>query len=291
MTIRTQLVTGATGKTGKYVVKTLLDKGQRVRALVHEEDERSDALKALGVDIVAGDLLDHDDVLRATEDVQTAYFCYPIRPGLIQATAYFAHAAKKNGLELVVNMSQISAREDSESHAARDHWIAERVLSDSGAPVLHIRPTLFAEWLTFPWVRDRIVNEGIIALPFGEGTHAPIAAEDQARFIATALTEPARFAGRTIRLFGAEDLSQAQIAEKVGKVLGRPVEYKPETLEQYRESLIGYGVWDILVQHFLAIAVDYQNGIFAGTDDAIRKETGVAPMTVEAFVEANRDAF
>jgi uncharacterized protein YbjT (DUF2867 family) len=38
-------------------------------------------------------------------------------------------------------MSQISARLDSKSHAARDHWLSERVFDWSGVPT-HLRPFL-----------------------------------------------------------------------------------------------------------------------------------------------------
>jgi NAD(P)H dehydrogenase (quinone) len=127
MSSRRILVTGATGETGGYTADLLLEEGFAVRAFVHKADERSDKLKARGAEIVVGDLLELDDVRSALKDVNAAYFVYPIRPGLIDATAYFAQAAKDAGLDGIVNMSQISARYESKSHAARDHWIAERV--------------------------------------------------------------------------------------------------------------------------------------------------------------------
>jgi NAD(P)H dehydrogenase (quinone) len=191
------LVTGATGETGRYTVQRLLEKGHAVCALVHKEDERSEALRGTGAEVVVGDLLEHDDAIRATAGTSAAYFCYPVRPGLIQATAYFADAAKRAGLKAVVNLSQISAREDSKSHAARDHWIAERVLDWSGVPVVHLRPTFFAQWLLYRFSRATIVEDGIIDLPYGEGRHAPIAAEDQARLIAAILAEPTAHLGKT----------------------------------------------------------------------------------------------
>ncbi len=89
----------------------------------------------------------NDDGIRAASGTSAVYFCYPVSPGLIPATAYFADAAKRAALKVVVNMSQISAREDSKSHAARDHWIAERLFDWSGVPTVHIRPTFFSEWL------------------------------------------------------------------------------------------------------------------------------------------------
>jgi NAD(P)H dehydrogenase (quinone) len=130
------LITGATGDTGRHAVQHLREKGHAVRAMVHQEDERSEALRAAGAEIVVGDLLNHDDVIRAIADTSSAYFCYPVHPELIQATAYLADAAKRADLKAVVNLSQISARQDSKSHAARVHWIAERILDrDAFEPV------------------------------------------------------------------------------------------------------------------------------------------------------------
>src|SRR5262245_62121794 len=141
------LITGATGYTGGHAIEQLLHKAQQARALVHGIEDRSKRLQDKGVEVVAGDFLDLDAIRAAVKGVHRAYFVYPIRPGIIQATAYFAQAAREAGLEAVVNMSQISAREDAKSHAARDHWVAERVFDWSGIAVTHLRPTIFADWL------------------------------------------------------------------------------------------------------------------------------------------------
>jgi len=291
MTQRKYLITAATGKTGVHTINQLLKQGHAVRAMVHGKDERSETLRKAGAEIVVGDLLEHDDVLRAVDGVSAAYLCYPVRPGFIQATAYFADAAQRAGLDVVVSMSQISAREDSQSHAARDHWIAERVLDWSDVPAVHLRPSLFSEWLTFPWVRDRLVEEGKITLPFGEGRHAPIGAEDQARLIATILTNPSTHVGKTYPLYGPVEFSQQELAAELSRILGRDIVYSPSSLEQYRAYLNTFNLPEFLVQHFVAIAVDYQNGIFSGVDGVIGEITGQAPQTVEQFVKANIEAF
>ncbi|MGF6543610.1 NAD(P)H-binding protein [Paraburkholderia youngii] len=288
---RKYLITGATGKTGVHTIRHLLNDGHAVRALVHQEDERSAALRAQGAEVVVGDLLEHDDVLRAMDGVTGAYLCYPVRPGFIEATAYFADAARRAEVEVLAEMSQISAREDSKSHAARNHWIAERVLDWSGLPTVHIRPTFFSEWLIFPWVLDTIVNDGRITLPYGNGRHAPIAAEDQARFIATVLTNPSGHIGKTYELCGPIELDHQGIADEIGKVLDREIVYNPATLDEYREHLQKYGLPEFMIQHFIEVAIDYQNGVFAGKDGIIEQVTGQAPQTVEEFVRANRQLF
>jgi NAD(P)H dehydrogenase (quinone) len=291
MSKQTALVIGATGKTGQHTVQRLLERGHAVRAMVHKEDKRSEALRATGAEIVIGELLEHDDVMRAADGISAAYFCYPVSPGLIQATAYFADAAKRAALKVVVNMSQISAREDSKSHAARDHWIAERLFDWSGVPTVHLRPTFFSEWLLFPFVRSTIVENGIIDLPYGHGRHAPIAAEDQARVIATILTEPAAHVGKIYTLCGPTELDQAGIAAALSEVLGRKISYQPLTIPQYQKRLEKAGLPEHMIQHFCAVAVDYQNGIFSGEDKIIAKLTGKAPMSVRDFVASHREAF
>src|SRR5258707_3715476 len=162
------LVAGATGDTGGATVEQMLARGHHVRALAHRHDDRAKRLQGLGAEVVFGDFLNLDDVREALRGVAWAYFCYPIRPGIIQATAFFAQAAKEAGVECVVNMSQISAREDAKSHAAQDHWLAERVFDWSGLTVVHLRPTYFAEWLLY---LAPMIPPGVLHQPFGTGPH------------------------------------------------------------------------------------------------------------------------
>ena len=291
MSTQTLLVVGATGKTGQHTVRLLREKGHAVRAMVHKEDDRSKALRDAGAEVVTGELLDHNDVIRAAAGASAAYFCYPVSPGLIQATAYFADAAKRAGFKALVNMSQISAREDSKSHAAHDHWIAERIFDWSGVPTVHLRPTFFSEWLLIPFVRSTIANHSIIDLPYGNGRHAPIAAEDQARVIATILAEPAAHVGKTYPLCGPTELDQAGIAAAITEVLGRKISYQPLTIPQHRERLEKGGWPEFVIQHFCAVALDYQNGLFSGEDKFIAKLTGKPPMSVQDFVASHRKAF
>ena len=41
----------------------------------HKEDERSEALRSTGAEFVIGELLEHDDVIRAAAGTRAAYFC------------------------------------------------------------------------------------------------------------------------------------------------------------------------------------------------------------------------
>jgi len=305
------LVTAATGDTGRYVVRLLLEKGYKVRALAHSQDVRSEALAKSGAEVVFGDLLDLPFVTEATKDIYGAYFCYPIKPGIIQATAYFAQAAEENGLSGIVNMSQISASRDSKSHVAQDHWIAEQVFNWSGVTVTHIRPTYFAEWLLY---LAPMISQGVMNVPFKIGKHAPIACEDQARVIVNILDDPKPHAGKVYPLFGPVEFTHEELAKEVGKALGIDIQYQYVDFDAFlqliksaaqpraehtaramygalEEGKAGQEAAAFLGQHLGEVALDHMNGVFAGTNDVVLKIGGVKGTTVKEFIEKNRQAF
>jgi NAD(P)H dehydrogenase (quinone) len=305
------LVTAATGFTGGATVEEFLARGRHVRALAHREDARSKRLQELGAEVVFGDFLDLDAIRAAVQGVRRAYFCYPIRPGIIQATAYFAQAAKEAGIDGVVNMSQVCAREDAKSHAMYDHWLAERVFDWSGLTVAHLRPTLFAESLL---VFAPMIRAGLLHVPFGSGRHAPIAAEDQARVIVSILEDPASHRGKIYPLYGPVEFTHKEIAQVLSRVLGKDVPYKQVSLETMFQILTSggqkppaehsarglYGEFEqkpegtaesFLIQHLREVAIDHQNGVFAGTNDVVKKIGGRQPTMLEEFITKHRKAF
>src|ERR1700759_5059977 len=284
------LVTGAAGRTGGYTAQLLLERGHRVRALVHRFDDRAAALRDSGAEVLVGDLQDIDTVREAAEGVRAAYFVYPIAPGLLEATTTFAQAAEESGVSAIVNMSQISARRGAASDAARIHWLGERILDWSPVAAIHLRPTYFAEWYTI-FCAASIRDEGVFRLPFGDGRHAPITAEDQGRVIAAILESPDEHAGQVYPLFGAVEMNHHQIAEAISEALGRTVRYEPTEIPVWIDGIKAKGFPDFLAQHLSNVAVDYQNGVFAGTNDIVERIGGKKPTTVQEFITGHLATF
>jgi NAD(P)H dehydrogenase (quinone) len=46
-----------------------------------------------------------------------------------------------------------------------------------------------------------------------------------------------------------------------------------------------------VIQHLHEVAIDHQNGIFAGTNDLVEKIGGRPPTTLEEFINKHRAAF
>src|SRR4051794_35602728 len=106
------LVTGAAGRIGGVggaVVEALRRRGLPVRALVRSEDERAEALRAIGAEVVVGDLTRPADVARALAGSRRLYFGMSVSPPYLEATVATAAAARAQGdLEVFVNISQLT---------------------------------------------------------------------------------------------------------------------------------------------------------------------------------------
>ena len=74
------------GGVGGTVVETLRRGNLPVRALVRREDERADALRAIGAEVVVGDLTRAEDVFRALEGCRRMDFGMSVSPPYLEAT-------------------------------------------------------------------------------------------------------------------------------------------------------------------------------------------------------------
>ena len=286
------LVSGATGRTGSAAIDELLEMGQSVRAYMRSDDARAAALRQRGVDVAIGDFTDVDAIRAAMEGIRSAYFLHPIAPGILGAAAYFAQAAKEAGVTAIVNMSQISARRDSMSHAAQDHWVSERIFDWSGVPTTHLRPTFFADWLVYPHFAHEIWTKKKIEFPFANGRHAPISSDDQGRVIAHLLANPAGHGGKVYTLHGPVEMNHTEIAAAMSEVLGATIEYAPTSIPEFQRKMeTVYKLPPFLVQHLVEVAQNYHDGIFAGTNDAVEKITGTPALSVQQFIARNRAVF
>jgi NAD(P)H dehydrogenase (quinone) len=186
-------------------------------------------------------------------------------------------------------MSQISARRIAKSHAAQNHWIAERLLDRSGIPVTHLRPTFFAEWLLY--FSDTIRQNNMFPLPFGDASCAPIAAEDQGRVIAAILSNPAEHAGKIYPLYGPEELTQYEVADLLTQVLGRKITYAAVEIEAFMEIWKKTGFSPYNHQHIAAVAQDCRDGLFSGTNDLVEQLTGQKSLGMLDYIVKNKAIF
>jgi NAD(P)H dehydrogenase (quinone) len=129
-----------------------------------------------------------------------AYFCWPVKPGLIHATVNFAQAAKEAGVSTIINLSQRSANRDSTSDSCRDSFIAQLV-----GPLSFISVRLMP--LNGSSTRDSpYLQQGVLRMPVSKGRDSPIAADDQGPRHRGAAEEPPGAIGKTTPLSGPVEM-------------------------------------------------------------------------------------
>lgn len=282
------LVTTANGDTGRPMVEYLLKSGLQVRAMVRRDDARAQRLRDQGAEVVLGDALTFGDVRAAVDGVERAYFNFPVGEGLVEAAVMFAQAAKEQGLELIVNMSQIQSRPRARSKATQNHWLSEQVFEWSGVPTAHLRVTFFMEWLTYI---AELIKDGRYVMPFyADSRFAPISARDIALTAATILSRPEGHGGSRYTLTGPVEYSHQELAAEVSRVLGKDLPFERVTVTTFLD-LLGMPDDTAKLRHFEAVTIDQQEGRLAGITDAAPTIIGHRLSTVEEFLRENRPLF
>jgi uncharacterized protein YbjT (DUF2867 family) len=287
------------GDVGRTVLGQLRAQGVPVRAMVRRDDDRAAALRALGAEVVVGDLTRPETVAAALEGVGRMYFAMPVSPDQLLAATVVASVAREQGeLDGLVDMSQMTvsqmtATSTGESHQQRLHWLSEQVLDWSGLPVVHIRPTAFLDNPLFTTLAARSIRDnGTIALPFGTGRTSPVAVDDVARVVATVLRDPAPHVGHVYELTGPRTVDMTEMAEEFSRALGRPVSYVDVPLGQWRtEVLAEAGLPLHTEQHIATMARLHRENRYDRASDDVERVTGVPARTIEAFVAARRDFY
>jgi NAD(P)H dehydrogenase (quinone) len=259
------LVTGAAGRlggVGRGVVEILRRRGLPVRALVHSEDDRAESLRAIGAQVVVGDLTRAGDVARALQDCRRMYFGMSVSAPYLEATVTAAAVARQQGdLEVFVNISQLTVSQMSltamtDSPQQRMHWLGEQALNWSGLPVVHVRSTVFLQHFFFSqWASESIASSDTIRLPFGAARTSPIDTRDVAEVVAAVLEYPGAHLGKVIELTGPKSEDMQAVAAEYSEALDRTITYVDVPFDEWRDQeLRSRGLPDHVFDHLLTMA-------------------------------------
>ncbi|MFG2421658.1 NAD(P)H-binding protein [Streptomyces sp. NPDC048448] len=299
MTANDLVLIANAGDVGRGVLDQLRAQDVPVRVLVRHDDDRAAGLRALGAEVVVGDLTRPESVAAALRGVGKMYFAMPVSPDHLLATTVVATVARDCAeLDVLVGMSQMTvsqmtATSTAESDQQRLHWLGEQVLNWSGLPVVHIRPTSFLDNPLFTTLAARSIREnGTIALPFGTGRTSPVAVVDVARVVAAVLLDPAPHIGHVYELTGPRSMDMTEMAEEFSRALGRPVSYVDVPLDRWRADVLARaGLPPHTEQHIATMARLHHENRYDRTSDDVERLTGVPAQSVEAFVAAHKDLY
>lgn len=281
------LITGATGKTGGEVARQLAAADVPFRALIRNPD-KAEELNTLGAELVFGDIADKAFLSRALSGIDKAFLVMPNDEQQLVLEKQFTDAAVIAGVQHLVYLSSLESVPESTNPITRNHVAAENHIRESGVTWTIMRPTFFMQ--NFETSAPRIKDAGQIVMPVGNGTVSATDLRDVGEVIRETLTKTGH-ENKSYDLTGPELLTFTEIAARFSKVLGTPVEFIDQPMEEFAELLrtIGLNEWrvDAVCKELEAIGA----GVVDHTTDTIEELLGRPPFSLEQYITDHLSLF
>ncbi len=281
------LITSAPGNNANAVIRELTTAGVRVRALLRNPNSAGE-IKGPLVEVAVGDFLNPASLDAALRGVEKAFLIPPTDPRSVEMQANFIRAAKRAGTRHVVKLSVNGADVNSPVRVARWHAEGEKELEASGIPFTHLRPNAFMQ--NFLGLAPTIVSQGEFYQPAADGKVSHIDVRDIAAVAAKALTENGH-QGKTYVITGPEALSYDDVARKLSTALGRPVKYVNITPEDFKKSLLGWGIPEYMADGLNEFFAAIRAGYLAVVTNTVEEVAKRKPISFDDFVRDFADAF
>ena len=280
------LVTGASGNVGGEVLRQLVAAKQPVRAMYRSQAEAAKAPK--GVATAVADFADPASLERALEGIEKVYLvCAPV-PELVKLETNAIEASKKKKIRHLVLNSAMGAGTFDASFP-RWHRQVEQTLEKSGLAYSIVRPNSFMQNIV-NFYAPTIRSEGRFYAAMKSARNSFIDVRDIAAVIVKLLTTPGH-EGKAYELNGPEAVSYSELAARISKIAGRPVQYVDLPPEELGKSMLSTGMPQWMVDALLELQRFYTEGRGGEVDDVVKKMIGREPIHLDQFLRENVEAF
>jgi uncharacterized protein YbjT (DUF2867 family) len=224
------LVTGATGNVGRPLVDQLAAAGAHVRAVTRQP---ASAGFPAGVEVVDS----------AAAGIPGASAVFLNSRALGDELSTVVDLSRREGVSRLVALSAINADDDFSRQPSRfrgdRNKEVEQHAVDSGLEWVSLRPTVFVTNFFGMWAAQ-IKAGDVVSGPYAEASTAPIVDRDISAVAAHALLTD-ELLGQKVPLTGPQALTNAELVEVIGAVLGRQLRYQEVSPEFVRQRFIGLG--------------------------------------------------
>jgi uncharacterized protein YbjT (DUF2867 family) len=239
----TVVVTGATGKQGGAVVKSLLERGHEVRAVTRNPDSpKAKELASAGVKLLRASLEDTAALTKALEGATSLFaMTTPFGEGIEAEKRQgisASDAAKAAGVHLVFTSVGSADRQTGIPHFDSKYEV-EKHIAKIGVRATILAPVYFMENIYFG--KEQIA-QGIFATPLPPTRKlAQVAVDDIGAVAARVLEDPNRFSGKRFDL-ASDDVTGNEVVAILSRVTGREFRYFQVPLDAIRRGMGEDGV-------------------------------------------------
>jgi uncharacterized protein YbjT (DUF2867 family) len=281
------VVTGATGNLGRLLVNRLMRDGHDVRAVTRSPSGPGVAAGATRVQL--HDPTSPREIARALEGAD-AIFLNPRAVGA--GHDHLLAVAGDRGVGRAVALSAANVEEDLSHQPSRFNGDlnaeVEQSVVASGLEWVVLRPTYFPT-NAIGMYASQIQRGNIVRGPFGDFAETPLALGDLADVSSLALTGQ-ELLGQKLTLTGPESLSQREMVDRIGNVLGRRLEFEEIPASVARQGMLAAGLKEAFVVAYLA-RMERGHSYLAEVTPELGRVLGRRPTTFAEWVAANAAAF
>ncbi len=233
------LVTGVTGYQGGAVVKELLTQGHQVRGLAHHENEKSDLLKNT-IEISIGSFDNVTSLQNSFEGIDKVVLSFPLvfdETVLMQYAKNVVAAWKNSDVSLFVFNTNLPVYKERVGLAAFDSKLAiEQYFDAEKLPYIALRPTLYLDNLSAPFLLPVVQNNSILPYPIPANEKiAWLSHTDLAKFVASALQNK-ELIGKKF-FIGGPLITGEEMAASISKLAGRHIQFIPVAPDDFEKQL------------------------------------------------------
>jgi uncharacterized protein YbjT (DUF2867 family) len=279
--MRQVLITGATGRIGAQLVSRLVaHKWLEVRALVRTP-RKAMRPRASGAELVPGSFDDLSTLLAAMDGVDTLVLITPAHPDAADQASAALSAARAAGVRKIVRISAFKAALDAPTEIARQHGRTDLEIRGSGLTYTILRPPFFMQNLCFLAAR-RLAAEGKLNLGVGDGKLAMIDARDLVESVEQAVLTDT-YDDQVLTLTGPESIGGDDMASRLTRIVGRPVEYVRVTPEGVERSIRALGLGDWYAEAMRDYCIAYSEGWGDVVTGDVTRMTGRSARSFDQF--------
>ncbi|UCF19664.1 MAG: complex I NDUFA9 subunit family protein [Gemmatimonadota bacterium] len=289
-------LTGGTGFVGRQVVRCLLGRGHRVRALVRDPDSAG-ALRDQGVELAVGDITAEAGLAEAAAGCDAVVHLVGIireRPPSVtfeavhtRGTLRVVEAARRAGVKKIVHMSALGARPDGTAYQ-RTKYEAEELVRRSGLRFVILRPSIIVgEGGEFVDTLRNLVCRLPVTPVIGDGSYRlqPVDVRDVAIAFAQAL-ERTDLEGRRYEIGGPHKLTYNRIVEIFGEEFGTRRRKIHVPLSFVRPLVDLASNWRLPAPiNSEQLAMLLEENIVHGESNALRESFGFEPGSLRSVLQ------
>jgi uncharacterized protein YbjT (DUF2867 family) len=281
------LVTGASGMAGGAVLTELRARKAELRAMYRSKE---DAAKVpAGVAAAVADFADSQSLRAALAGVHSVYLvCSPVRE-LIDLESNMIDACAASGVTHVVQNSALGAGDWPTSFLSWHHQVEEK-LKATKLKYTILQPNSFMQNIT-AFFAPSIKSSGVFYSSVKDSKTSYIDVRDIAGAATNILLSPEKHYGRTYELNGPEAVTYSELAARISRVVGKPVQYVDIPEAAQRKSMLELGMPAWQVEALLELQQYYVSGKGGELDQILAGLIERAPRTLDAFLRESASAF